>query len=45
MFNPNILKSYLEATVPIEVKGDQTGLVVQVDDKPAAGAPVKPPTP
>lgn len=45
MWNPTFLKNYQDATLPIEVKGDQTGLVVQVDDKPAAGAPVKPPTP
>jgi hypothetical protein len=45
MLNPTFLKSYQDATLPIEVKGDQTGLVVQVADKPAAGAPAKPPTP
>jgi hypothetical protein len=31
--------------MPIEVKGDQTSLVVQVADQPAAGAPAKPSTP
>lgn len=45
MFNPTILKKYQDATLPIEVKGDQTGLVVQVADLPAAGAPAKPQTP
>jgi hypothetical protein len=45
MFNPRFLTNYQDATIPIEVKGDQTGLVVQLDDKPAAGAPAKPPTP
>jgi len=42
--NPKYLRSYQDATIPIEVKGDQTGLVVQLDDKPAAAAPAKPPT-
>jgi hypothetical protein len=41
--NPQFLKSYQDATMPIEVKGDQTGLVVQVADKPASEAPAKPP--
>jgi len=45
MVNPNFLKSYQNATIPIEVKGDLTGLTLQVADKPAAGAPAKPPTP
>jgi hypothetical protein len=45
MFNPTFLKKYQDATLPIEVKGDQTGLVVQVADQPAAGTPAKPPTP
>jgi hypothetical protein len=45
MMNPQFLKKYQDATLPIEVKGDQTGLVVQVADQPAAGAPAKPPTP
>jgi hypothetical protein len=45
MFNPTILKKYQDATLPIEVKGDLTGLIVQVADKPAAGAPAKTPTP
>jgi hypothetical protein len=45
MINPTFLKSYQDATVPIEVKGDQTGLTVQVADQPAAGTPAKPPTP
>ena len=43
--NPQFLKSYQDASLPIEVKGDQTGLIVQVADKPAAGAPAKPSTP
>jgi hypothetical protein len=29
----------------IEVKTDQTGLVVQVAEQPAAATPAKPPTP
>jgi hypothetical protein len=47
MMHPTFLKSYQDATLPIEVKGDQTGLIVQVADKPAdkAPAPAKPPTP
>jgi hypothetical protein len=45
MINPTFLKRYQDATVPIEVKGDQTGLTVQVADQPAAGTPAKPPTP
>lgn len=45
MFNPTFLKSYQDATLPIEVKGDRTGLTLQVADKPAAGTPVKPSTP
>jgi hypothetical protein len=44
MMNPQFLKKYQDANLPIEVKGDQTGLVVQVADKPAAEAPAKPPT-
>jgi hypothetical protein len=44
-WNPTFLKSYQDATMPIEVKADQTGLVVQVSDQPAAGAAAKPPTP
>jgi hypothetical protein len=43
MFNPTFLKKYQDATLPIEVKSDQTGLVVQLADQPAAGAPAKPP--
>jgi hypothetical protein len=45
MVNPTFLKKYEDATIPIEVKGDLTGLVVQVTDQPPAGAPTKPPTP
>jgi hypothetical protein len=45
MLNPKFLRSYQDATMPIEVKGDQTSLVVQVADQPAAGAPAKPSTP
>jgi hypothetical protein len=45
MMNPTFLKSYKDLTMPIEVKGDLTGLLVQVADQPAAGAPAKPPTP
>jgi hypothetical protein len=45
MLNPKLMRSYQDATIPVEVKGDQTGLVVQVADQPAAGAPAKPPTP
>jgi hypothetical protein len=43
--NPTFLKKYQDATIPIDVKGDQTGFTVQVADQPAAGAPAKPPTP
>ena len=45
MINPTFLKKYQDATIPINVKGDQTGLVVQLADQPAAGTPSKPPTP
>jgi len=45
MFNPTFLKTYQDAKLPIEVKGDRTGLVVQLADKPSAGTPAKPPTP
>lgn len=45
MVSPKFLKNYQDATIPIEVKGDLTGLVVQVADPPAAGALAKPPTP
>jgi hypothetical protein len=39
MLNPKFLKSYQDATISIEVKGDQTGLVVQVAEQPGARAP------
>jgi hypothetical protein len=42
VWNPTFLKSYQDATIPIEVKSDQTGLTLQVADKPAAGTPTKP---
>ena len=42
MWNPTLLKSYQDVTIPIEVKGDLTGITVQVADQPAAGAPTKP---
>jgi hypothetical protein len=45
MINPTFLKSYQDATLPIEVKDDQTGLTLQVVEKPAAGASAKAPTP
>ena len=45
MLNPTLLKKYQDANIPIEVKGDQTGLVLQVADQPAAGAHAKPQTP
>jgi len=45
MLNPKFLKNYKDSTMPIEVKVDLTGIVVQVADQPAAGAPAKPPTP
>ncbi len=45
IFNPTILRKYQDANLPIEVKGDQTGLVVQVADKPAAETPTKPQMP
>jgi hypothetical protein len=45
MFNPKFQKNYQDSTIQIDVKGDLTGLVVQVADQPAAGAPAKPPTP
>lgn len=44
MIHPTILKKYQDATLPIEVKGDQTGLVLQMADQPA-GAPAKPEKP
>jgi hypothetical protein len=44
MMNPKFLKNYQDAKTPIEVKSDLTGLVLQVADQPAAGAPAKPPT-
>jgi hypothetical protein len=43
MMNPQYLKKYQDATVPIEVKIDQTGIVVQLADEPPAGTPAKPP--
>ena len=43
--NPTFLKKYQDATVPIEVKTDQTGLVVQLNEQAAAETPAKPPTP
>jgi len=45
MWNPTLLKSYQDVTIPIEVKSDLTGLTVQVADQPAATTPAKPPTP
>jgi hypothetical protein len=42
---PTFLKNYQDANLPIEVKGDLTGLMVQVADQTAAEAPAKPPTP
>jgi hypothetical protein len=45
MVNPTFLKKYQDATMPIEVKGDQTGLTVQVAEQPAAGTPAKPSAP
>ena len=45
MMNPQFLKKYQDATVPIEVKGDLTGLTVQVADQPAATTPDRPPSP
>jgi hypothetical protein len=45
MWNPTFLRSYQDATIPIEVKGELTGLTVQVTDQPAAAAPAKPTTP
>jgi hypothetical protein len=45
MLNPTFLKKYKDATIPIEVKGDLTGLTLQVADQPAAGVPAKPQTP
>jgi hypothetical protein len=45
MMHPTFLKQYKDLTMPIDVKGDQTGLVVQVTDQPAAGASAKQPTP
>lgn len=43
--NPTFLKQYQDASMPIDVKGDMTGLTVQVADQPAAKAPAKPPMP
>jgi hypothetical protein len=45
MVNPTFLKSYQDATLPIEVKGDQTGLAVQVAEQADAKTPPKPSTP
>ena len=45
MINPTFLKSYQNATIPINVKGARTGLVVQLADQPAAGTPAKPSAP
>jgi hypothetical protein len=45
MFSPNVLKKYKGVTMPIDVKGDMTGLAVQLPDQPDAGTPAKPPTP
>jgi hypothetical protein len=45
MLNPQFLKSYKDAAIPIEVKGDVTGLAVQVVEQPAATTPTKLPTP
>jgi len=45
MMNPTFLKTYQDATVPIEVKGDQTGLTVQVAEQSAAKPPAKASTP
>jgi hypothetical protein len=45
MLNPTFLKSYQSATIPINVKDDQTGLVMQVADQPAAATPATPPAP
>jgi hypothetical protein len=45
MVNPDFLKKYKGSSMQINVKGDQTGLVVQVDSQPTAGTPAKPPTP
>jgi hypothetical protein len=44
MINPTFLKKYLDATIPINVNGDQTGLAVQLADQTAPGTPAKPPT-
>ena len=44
MMNPKFLKSYKDLTMPIDVKGDLTGLTLQMVDQPA-GASAKPPTP
>jgi hypothetical protein len=45
MMHPTILKKYLDATMPIEVKVDQTGLVLQLADQAAATEPAKPEKP
>jgi hypothetical protein len=45
MLNPKFLKSYKDLSLPIDVKGDLTGLTLQVVEQPAAGASPKPPTP
>jgi hypothetical protein len=45
MLNPTFLKKYQDATIPVEVKGDQIGLTVQVADESSSAAPAKPPTP
>jgi hypothetical protein len=45
MVNPKFLKSYKDLTMPIDVKGELTGLTLRVVDQTAAGASAKPPTP
>jgi len=45
MMHPTFLKQYQDATLSLEVKSDQTGLVVLMADQPAAEAPAKSPTP
>jgi hypothetical protein len=42
MLSPKFLKKYQDAKLPIEVKGDLTGLAVQVADQTAAGETAKP---
>jgi hypothetical protein len=45
MLNPKFSRSYQDLTLPIDVKGEITGLALQVSEQSAAKTPAKPPTP